>query len=194
MNIEQINSSKIIISLCNKELEKLSVTFETLNFSDLNSRKALKEILYCASSKTGIDFKNKRILIEVMQYENGCIFLVTLSEKNRSRKIYRIKKCVDFYTFIFDSADSLLNCINAIYNINGGRYCSYVFIMDGTYCLSIRPTSTLQNKYINTIKEFTSDIRYGKIYFDFLLEHAKLILTKNAIEVIGSKLTKYTGN
>lgn len=188
MNIEQIDNSRIIISLCSKDMENFSVKFENLSLSDLQSRKVLKEILYYASSKTGISFKNKKIFIEAMQYENGCILLITLSDKNKKRKTYRIKKYKDFYIFIFDSVDSFLDCIKAIYNIHGNRYFSYAFVSNNIYHLVIQSTSILKSNYIKTISEFSTEIKRGKIYFEMLKEHAKTIASRNAVETIGKRL------
>ena len=64
MKIEQIDNSRILISLCDKELQKFSVTFESLDFSESHSRSVIREIIQNASAQTGIDMSNKKILIE----------------------------------------------------------------------------------------------------------------------------------
>lgn len=188
MNIEQIDNSRIIVSLCNKDMERFSVTFETLNISDLHSRKVLKEILCYASIQTGISLKNKKILIEAMQYEQGCILLITLTDKNRKRKIYRIKNRSDLYIFTFDNVDNFLGCIKAIYNINENRYSSSAFVSNNRYYLVIQPTATLKSKYLQTITEFSTGIKRGKINFEILKEHSSVISSQNAIELIGKHL------
>lgn len=185
MNIERIDNSRIIVSLCNKDMEKFSVTFETLNLSDIHSRKVLKEILCYASYQTGIQLKNKKILIEAMQYEHGCILLITLSDKNKKRKIYRIKNRSDIYIFGFENADCFLNCINAIYHIHENKYSSSAFELDGKYYLAVQPTTSLKSKYLQTVNEFSSEVKYGKINFEILKEHASVIASKNAVETIG---------
>ena len=186
MNIEQIDNSRIIISLGNKDMENFSITFENLNLSDMHSRKVLKEILFYASSKTGISFKDKKVFIEAMQYENGCILLLTL--KIKKRKIYYIKNYSDSYIFAFDCVDSFLNCIKAIYNMNGNRYFSSAFVDNNIYYLAIQPTSILKDKYIKTISEFSTGTKKGKINLEILKEHANMILSKNAVETIGKRL------
>ena len=49
MNIEKIDTSRIIISLCAGDMEKYDITFESLNFSETHSKTVLKEIMACAS-------------------------------------------------------------------------------------------------------------------------------------------------
>lgn len=187
MNVEQIDSSRIIISLCNKDMENFSVTFESLNLSDIHSKKVIKQILYYASSKTGISLENKKVLIEAMKYENGCILLITFADKNKKRKTYYIKKRSD-YIFMFDNVNDFLDCIKAVYQLKEKRYLSSAFLLDNKYYLAIQPTSTLKNRFIQTIKEFSSQNNSGKFKFEILKEHAFAISEFNAVETIGQKL------
>ena len=99
MNIEKIDTSRIIISLCAGDMEKYDITFESLNFSETHSKTVLKEIMACASEKTGVNFNNKRIMIEALKYEKGCLLLVTLSAR---KKIYRVKYYDNSYIFTFN--------------------------------------------------------------------------------------------
>lgn len=185
MNIEQIDTSRIIISLADKDMEKFSVTFETLSLDELHSREVLKELLYYASVKTGISFKNKKILIEAMQYEHGCILLITISDKNKKRKIYRIKSYTDSYIFTFGSAEDFLSCIQAVYNIKDNKFYSSAFTDSGLYYLVIQSPSALKSKYLKTISEFSTQTKRGEICLAALREHATLLCDKNATETIG---------
>ena len=185
MNIEQIDTSRIIISLADKDMEHYSVSFETLNLDEFHSREVLKELLYYASVKTGISFKNKKILIEAMQYEHGCLLLITVSDKNKNRKIYRIKSYTDSYIFTFGSVEDFLACMKALYNIKDNKFFSSAFVDNGLYYLAIQSASALKNKYLSTISEFSTQINRGDICLAALREHATLLCDKNAIETIG---------
>ncbi len=182
MKIEQIDNSRILISLCDKELQKLSVTFESLDLSENHSRSVIKEIINNASSQTGIDFSNKKILIEALKYEHGCLFLITLSKK---RKVYHIKFYTNSYIFIFNSAENLLSCIKALYNMQNDKFFSSVFLYNQNYYLVIRSSSPLKPKYSNTIKEFCFSSKHNGLFNSFLLEHGKLLHSNNAIQNIG---------
>lgn len=188
MNIEQIDMTRIIISLADKDLERFSVTFESLSLDELHSREVLKELLYYASIKTGISFKNKKILIEAMQYEHGCLLLLTVNDKKKKRKIYRIKSYTDSYIFTFASAENFLACIKAIYNVKGSKFSSSAFVYKDLYFLVVQPTAVLKSKYINTISEFSVKVNRGDICLATLKEHGNIICEKNAIESIGQYL------
>ena len=193
MNIEQIDTSRIIISLADKDMEQFSVTFETLSLDELHSREVLKELLNYASIKTGVSFNDKKILIEAMQYEHGCILLITFND-NKKRKIYRIKRCIDSYIFTFGSVEDFLSCIKAVYNIKDNKFLSSAFVYNGFYYLSIQSASALKNKYLRTISEFCLQTNRGNICLASLREHAKLLSDKNAIETIGKSLILHTDN
>lgn len=185
MNIEQIDTSRIIISLADKDMEHYSVSFETLNLDEFHSREVLKELLYYASVKTGISFKNKKILIEAMQYEHGCLLLITVSDKNKKRKIYRIKSYTDSYIFTFGSVEDFLSCIQAVYNIKDNKFFSSAFADGCLYYLAIQSASALKAKYLRTISEFSTQTNRGEICLAALREHATLLCDKTAIETIG---------
>ena len=186
MNIEQIDTSRIIISLADKDMEKFSVTFETLDFDERHSREVLTELLRCASLKTGISFKDKKILIEAMQYKHGCLLLITVKDKNK-RKIYRIKSYTDSYIFTFPDVDDFLACIKALYHIKTNKFFSSAFVYNGLYYLAIQSPSALKTKYLRTISEFSTQTKRGEICLALLREHAHLLCDKNAIETIGKQ-------
>ena len=117
MNIEKINSEKLLISLCDKELEEYNLTYEGLSFTDSRSKRVIQELLIRAESKTGMKLNGKKLMIEAMKYDHGCILLVTVVNR-RKRKIYSIKSRSNSYVFSFTSAEELLACIEQLYLAN----------------------------------------------------------------------------
>ena len=147
MNIEQIDSRRILISMTENELEDYSITFEALSLSEKQTQRVLKELMDRAAQRTGISFRDKRVLIEALKYEKGCIFLLTVSDKNRKRRIFRIKFCNESYMFLFKDAESLLSCIQALYRMNTGRLVSTVYFYRRQYYLVIKSTTALKRNY-----------------------------------------------
>lgn len=188
MNIEQIDSSRILISLCDKDLENYSVTFENLSLSEAHSRMVLKELMYHASIKTGINLKDKKVLIEALKYEHGCILLLTVSEKSKKRKTYHVKYYNDSYIFTFNNAENFLSCIKALYHIQKDTFSSSAFLYNQNYYLVIKTASPLKAKYTNTIHEFCTNAKRGNLFNAFLLEHAKPLKLNYAIQHIGRSL------
>ena len=182
MNIEKIDTSRILISLCARDMEKYDVTFESLNFSETHSRTVLKEIMACASAKTGVDFDNKRIMIEALKYENGCLLLFTLSSK---KKIYRARYYDNSYIFTFDSAENFLSCMKSLYHLKKDHFLSSAYLYQEKYYLVIEPSSRLKVKYIDIAKEFCDNYRKNCLLNGFLAEHAKVLKLHDAVQSIG---------
>lgn len=188
MNIEQIDAERILISLSDEDMESYSVTFESLSLAEIHSRTVLKELLNHASVKTGISFTDKRIVIEALKYEHGCILLLTVLKKSQKRKIYRIKSCMESYVFGFENAENFLACIKALYALSGGRLTSSAYFFNDKYYLIIGCTSILRSRYINTISEFSSYKNRSSALSAILHEHASPVALINAIEKIGTHL------
>ena len=189
MNIEQLDGTRILISLCEKDLETLDITFEELGLSESHSRRVLKKLLLSASDKTGVEMSGKKIMIEAIQYEHGFILLITLRDKEK-RKKYRIKRCRNSYVFLFDSAENMLRCMNALYRMKDRCFLSSVFFCGGRYYLVINSSGSLHGRYIATISEFCSSRRGGSLFASLLLEHGTVLASKNAVEKIGSAINK----
>ncbi len=189
MNIEQIDAERILISLSDKDMESYSVTFESLELSEIHSRKVLNQLLYYASEKTGISLKDKRILIEALKYEHGCLLLLTVSQKkDKKRKTYKIKSCGEDLIFKFQSVESFLACIKALYSLSKGKIISSAYSKDNKYYLIISCSSVLRNKYIRTVREFSLSRIYDPLFSAVLLEYANEIAVFNAVETIGKHL------
>lgn len=182
MNIEQIDTARILISLGEKDMKKYAVTFESLNFSEAHSKTVLKDIMSCASAKTGIDFKNKKVLIEALKYEHGCLLLITLSKR---QKTYRVKYYDNSYIFVFDSVENFLSCIKAVYDLKGDKFLSSAYLYAQRYYLVIKSSVRLKEKYINVMSEFCSISKRGNLLNHFLEEHAKVLKLNNAVQSIG---------
>ncbi len=189
MNIEQIDNTRILISLCDKDLEHYRVTFENLSLSESHSRTVLKELMYHASVKTGMDLKDKKVLIEALKYEHGCLLLLTVSERCRKRKVYRVKYYHDSSVFSFANAENFLSCINALYHMPFEPYSSSAFLYEQMYYLVLRTPSPLKANYIHTIREFCTPSRHGTLFAAFLQEHGTPLQLHHAIRTIGKNLS-----
>lgn len=185
MNIEKIDTRRIIISLCEKDMQNYAVTFDSLNFSETHSKTVLTDIMKRAAETTGIDFKNKKIIIEALRYDTGCLLLLTVARK---RKTYRVRYGTETFIFRFSSAETFLSCIKALYYMQKDRFFSSAYLYDNSYYLIIKTSAKLKNKYINTIGEFSTGYAKGNILHSFLSEHAKPLHLNNAVQHIGKNL------
>ncbi len=183
MNIEKINSEKLLISLCDKELEEYNLTYEGLNFSDNRSKRVIEELLIRAESKTGMKLNGKKLMIEAMKYDHGCILLVTVV-KHRKRKIYSIKSRSNSYAFRFTCAEELLSCIEQLYRANERNKKSSILFDNHNYYLLLG-NSIPSDCFMRITGEYANSVQKGKITCSALKEKCSVLAAENALETVG---------
>jgi len=188
MRIEMISSDRILISLEEKDLIGYSLTFEDLSLKDDHSRKVLSELMRLAEQKTGLCFHDKRVLIEALGLQSGCLLLLTILEKRNRRKFYRIKKEHDFLVYVFDHTEEVLRCMETLYRMKEKPFQSTLYLWKDRYYLVIRSAFLPKDRYYYTIAEFARFSRIGKALPILLSEHAKCLAKGNAVAVIGEAL------
>lgn len=194
MKIEQLASDRILISLGEKDLAGYSMTFDTLDLKEETSRRMIRELLRLVAEECGLSMRNKRILIEAMQYDKGCLLLLTFSDKCRRRKVYHIKHDHYSITFAFRKLDHLLHCLQILYSMKCRLPESTVCLYQNRYYLILQSAFLPKSRFYYTIAEFADSSRMGRLLPAFLLEHAAVIAQKHAIEKIGSAFSGHSQN
>ena len=192
MNIEQIDEQRILISLCDEELELYSVSFDALGIGERNSEKMLKDLLSRAEEQTGISIKNKHILIEAMRFERGCLLLVTISEKSDRKTGGPLRAESNLLAFRFEDSDALLGCICALCTMKDFPCESSLLEYRGSYYLVISSSEPADKAVTNTMLEFGSAAGKGRCFISSLREHARIITPERAVETVGRSIMKKT--
>ena len=190
MNIEQLDEQRILISLCDEELELYSVSFEALGIGEKNSDMMLKDLLAQAEKQTGISIKDKHILIEAMRFERGCLLLVTVSEKagGKSRSAHSPEEYSA--AFVFEDSEALLGCICALYAMKGFHCESTLLVYEESYYLVLGSSDTPDKTVTDTLLEFGSLAGRGRSFISSLYEHARVITPSRAVEAVGRAMTE----
>lgn len=164
------------------------LTFETLSMQEPHSGRILRELMTHACSQTGISLKNKQVMIEAMQYEHGCLLLLTVSEKIRKQKTYRIKSRNQCMVFRFDDVENLLQCLQTLCQLHERHPHSAVYRLNKSYYLVLPSAFPPTKRLRYTLAEFADEHCSGKLMSAFLQEHACPLQTANAIDTIGKFL------
>ena len=186
MNIEKINSEKLLISLCDKELEEYNLTYEGLSFADNRSKRVIEDLLIRAESKTGMKLNGKKLMIEAMKYDHGCILLVTVVNRHK-RRIYSIKSRSNSYAFSFTCAEELLSCIEQLYRANERGRNSSILFDNRNYYLMLG-NSIPSDCFMRITGEYAHSVLSGKITCSALREKCSILAAENALEVVGSTM------
>ncbi len=186
MNIEKINSEKLLISLCDKELEEYNLTYEGLSFADNQSKRVIQELLIRAESKTGMKLNGRKLMIEAMKYDRGCILLVTVVSRHK-RKVYSIKSRSNSYAFRFTDAEEMLSCIEQLYIANERSRKSSILFDSRNYYL-ILGNSIPSDRFMRITREYANSVQTGKITCSALKEKCTVLAAENALELVGKAM------
>ena len=110
MTIEKLDKSRVLISLCQKDMDTYAISIDKLNLKDIKSKQTLKDLLKLALDKAGISAENKAVLVEAMPYKEGMLILITVDFAKNIRKTYKVKKPMMQPVCRFLSAEGLLSC------------------------------------------------------------------------------------
>ncbi len=183
MNIEQIDNSRILISLCDRELiENYHISYDKLGTDSILSGYLLKNILTKAEEYTGVCFSNQQITIEATKYDHGCIFLICIKKKVNAKKFF-LKERSDTYTFFFENIESLISCADQITNTGTTPKQSMIYYDNLFYYLVI-PRLFSQTLLFRIISEYCIRYARGKFFAAALNEHSNTICSHRALETL----------
>ena len=78
MFIEQLDKTRLLITLENEDLSIFDLSPDSLSMEDKETRDLFKQLLALAAVKTGVVLRNKTISVELMPYDRGCFILATI--------------------------------------------------------------------------------------------------------------------
>lgn len=189
MTIEQIDSSKVLIALCNQDMKDYELEFDSMGFENTHSKKVLNRFITMVCNKTGLSTNNKKLLMEALPHQNGCLILVTFMEKRIPRTKYRIKKPKENTCFCFENTDDFLKAILLIYNENIYVRSSRAYLFKKEYYLvfDYYPIPQIAKRILN---EYGKRKKCTRAFLSALKEAGKTICDKNAVDTIGKAFSK----
>lgn len=117
MEIQHIGSNKFIVGLSRTDMEQLDITYDTMDYSNIETRRVIWTILDTVRKRTGKDVDpSGNLMIEAApDNAGGCflMFTVPVSKKNIGTVIS--KNC-QAYIYEFENADNMLDMLSALKN------------------------------------------------------------------------------
>lgn len=184
MTIEQIDSSKVLIALCNQDMDDYQLEFSQLGFQNTHSKKILNRLIRIVCTKTGLSTENKKLLMEALPHQNGCLILVTFMEKRTSREKYKLKRPKESVCFSFEKIEDFLNSTALLYRENIYFHSSKAYLHKGLYYL-VFDYYPIPKKAKRILNEFGKKQKCTKLLLSTLKEAGKSLCDKNAVDTIG---------
>ncbi|MBR3835599.1 MAG: adaptor protein MecA [Clostridia bacterium] len=123
MNIQPIGNNKFIVILSREDLTDLDITYDTMDYSDIETRRVIWTILDRVRSRTGkdIDPSGNLIIEAAPDSAGGCIliFTVPVSKSNIGTVI---SKSNPTQIFEFENINDLLDVLTAARITDGKIY------------------------------------------------------------------------
>ncbi len=189
MNIELIDENKVLIDLCDDDMERLCIEYATLD-----SRKntpVIKTLIEIAKAKAGLTtYPHTKILVDTMPYDGGCFILITLQHPPLlNGKKFRILKKSFARIFVFANSNDMIQAMEKIF-CYGHLHCqSYLYLYREHYYLLIESLSGIEKVTIHLLNEYACRNFSQTIKIAHVKEHGTIIVAKNAIEILGSSFS-----
>ncbi len=185
MNIELIDENKVLIDLCDDDMQRLCIEYATLQ--ERKNITVIKTLIEIAKIKTGlITNAHTKIIVDTMPYDGGCFILVTLKQPNfLSGKKFRIIKKSFERIFVFDSTDDMIRATEKLCRCHCRHYKSSLFLYQGNYCLLIEAVAGMEKSSVHLLGEYACQSYANSVKIAHIKEHATTVITQNAVETIG---------
>ncbi len=143
MTFETLNDNVMLVELSGDEMEKLHITYESLNDSSEKTQIALKSLLHKIDAEKRLS-KGEKVVVEAMPMENGgCFFIFTFTYIKKKR--YKVKKNDVSLIFQTDNLNNLLDFVSvAKKNTNIQQTCE-AYKLKNSYYLFI----PIENENLN---------------------------------------------
>ena len=165
-------------------MKDFSLDFNTLSLNDSHSRRILLRILQLACFKSGVEIKNKNVLMEALPFMGGCSILLTVSDK-LLKKTYRVKRKKSICYRLGDSKN-FLDALELLYQQNICCNGNSAYINNDEYYLIFDYPSIPKNLKI-VLSEYALECKKN-IEASRVKVNGKAICKVNAIEQIGKWL------
>lgn len=186
MTIKRLGEKRVLIHLQRKDMKNFALKYEKMSFCDDRSKLVLLRLIKLALDTQEFAFP-KRLLLEALPHNDGCLLLLTLDEKEQKRRTYRIKKQTEYPCFSFDNVDLLLTAIEKLYKTSKTFFNNSAYELKGKYYL-VFDYPVIPKNGVAILSEYSDPVCFDKVFLAYLREHANVISSGNAIEHIGCAL------
>ncbi len=187
MKIVSPQENKIVVELTDADMTELDITYEEMDYGNIETRRVIWTILDRArhTLSRDIDPSGKMLIETVPTPEGGCVLYITVLQTQPHalgcRGLLRIHKERTSFTYAFETLSDLTACAARLRENTSVPCRSSLFLLDGQYRLSIR--SELPPRRVKTLlAEYGTPCADGALPDAFLREHGKLLAEDDAIE------------
>ena len=185
MTIEQLSSSKVLISLCSEDIENFDLDFDKMGLCSEHSRRVLLRLLQVACRKTGMSCKSKTVMMEALPHQEGCLLLVTVVDKKK-KKTYRVKRIYESLVYAFENAAKLLSTAETLSKRKTCPGGNSLWLYNKKYYL----VSGYPFVCRTSLARYAKEIYATSLFMSRIKEAGRLLCSGDALKFIGSEMNK----
>mgnify|MGYP000148728356 FL=1 len=194
MNIESVNDEKIRVTLSREDMKSLDITYDEMDYSNIETRRVIWTVLDEARAHLGKDIDTDgRLLIEVCPLDDGgCIMYFSSAKENEKSFGARrpvMKKESEPIIFKAENAAAFFDAYSALCN-EKQRFKSAEYLKYGEnfYCIIV-PKPQCADALIFRLSEYGEAYCAKRAETAFLFERGKkLYLSEATAETTSSEL------
>lgn len=170
MIIEPVNSNKIKVIVDTEEQKEYGITYETMTYSDGNTRKLCEKIVARAKNEIGFSVGNAKLLVEARQGLNGSVTLflsrIPIAEDRKELLYGQVMR--------FPSCDAMLDSQIVFDKLAVPVLQRDIYLYDGVYFLYFELFSTRRTaeRLLRELLEYSEKTQLSKETLD---EHGTLM-------------------
>lgn len=187
MKIEAPESNKIVIRLTAGDLSKLHITYEEMDYANIETRRVIWTLLDEARRELGRDIDpSGRMLIEALPAkEGGCVlrFTVLQQEEQVQQPRLSLRRSVSPLIYEFANAQLVLDAAAAVRRLKAFPAESELYRQAGCYRLIVSPAG--KNELLTiALTEFGALCAQGELPAAITREHWREVCGVHALERI----------
>lgn len=189
LKIDLVDYKTVRVFLSPDDMRELSLEYETMDYSNDKTKRAVKTILHAVNAVLSLDLNSSKLFIEAFPGEEGdksCILYISMLEKYKGSARRELSTPIVFSLNDIDSLSAMSERIFRQYSHLVLK--SSLYLMDEKYMLMIYTYSRLDKKLIALASEYAVIYGRGKIADSFIREHAHELIASNAIETVVENL------
>lgn len=175
MKIESPNNSKIIVELSDEDMVKLDITYDELDYSNIDTRRVIWTILAKVRKRLGrdIDPSGKMTIETLPSKSGGCMIFFTVPQEDaRQRRTLPMRIYKENFVYEFENSDDVIDFYKSMRNTDEAQLMSAELYHDekGRYRMIFNRLPDLPSVK-NRLSEFASFCGEGVIQAQFTREH-----------------------
>lgn len=169
MDIQPISNNKFIVGLSNDDMVELNITYDEMDYSNIETRRVIWTILDNVRRDTGRDVDpSGNLMIEVApDPSGGCLMMFTVANDSGKHSETVVAKINSTRFFEFKNSDDLLDFLKRFENVSEMR----LFSCESRYRIELAPDTS--NTFEHILREYASFVGKDAMTAALTYEHWK---------------------